>query len=710
MESNKPIYVLGTGMSHDGSACLLKNGKIVVAVEKERITRIKHDGRNDNQAIKYCLDAENISIADLSVIVQCGDACLQKTGYHYLDNGPHRNRLVEKHATSGSLITISHHLAHAYNAIGTCPFEEMAILVIDGSGQELKYCMDLNESCLAGPFVDEFSHLYSEKDSFYYYRDGLLSTLYKDFSQCADYSLGSFAMFPLFAMHSIGDMYGQASRYCIGASSVGRNDWEQGKLMGLAPYGRKGIYNHRIFNLRDGRVFVNYDWQQEFDRPCRSYSEFKSNFQYYADIACWVQKETEDAILYLVNHRSRLCNTRKLAYTGGVALNAVANGKLLNNSSFNELYITPSAGDNGLAIGCAYYGWLEILKKGRIIHHGGSCFGKGYSNSEIGNILEKYIRPGRIQVKSAIEYFFRCLPNYCRIDKIGGISYKVQFIIKDVNVYLIELVNNDCKVFIGTTCNSDTAVIIDGRSFVEWMLGIKTTSYLEISGKIVVQGNISPIEGFFDFDVLKEKMRDALFADDSIAEKVLFTKEPDIISKAARILQEGNVIGWFQGGSEFGPRALGHRSILADPRKANIKDHINSRIKKREDFRPFAPSVLREDVSTYFQFDGESPYMILVVNVRPEWQDKIPGVVHADGSSRIQTVTACMDHRYYELLGRFKQLTGIGVLLNTSFNQRGMPIVETPLEALDLFFDCDLDYLVIEDYIVYKDAKLLNCL
>ena len=184
--------------------------------------------------------------------------------------------------------------------------------------------------------------------------------------------------------------------------------------------------------------------------------------------------------------------------------------------------------------------------------------------------------------------------------------------------------------------------------------------------------------------------------------KVHFTKEKNVVELAARLLAEGKTLGWFQGGSEFGPSALGHRSILADPRRKDIQQFINAQVKFREDFRPFAPAVLLEDVSTYFQFKGESPYMIMVAQVQPEWKDKIPGVVHQDNSCRIQTVTPDWNERYHALLHRFRELTGIGVLLNTSFNRRKMPIVETPEEAIRFFFECALDCLVIDDYVVYK--------
>jgi carbamoyltransferase len=179
----------------------------------------------------------------------------------------------------------------------------------------------------------------------------------------------------------------------------------------------------------------------------------------------------------------------------------------------------------------------------------------------------------------------------------------------------------------------------------------------------------------------------------------------DFIEETARHLAEGKIVGWFQGGSEFGPRALGNRSILADPRKPEMRRTINSLIKFREDFRPFAPSVIAEEVGRYFDCAYESPHMILVAPVRPEWKEAIPSVVHQDQSCRIQTVTQAANPTYYRLLQAFKARTGIGVLLNTSFNRRGMPIVETPEQALGFYLACDLDVLVLSDRVMSKARK-----
>jgi carbamoyltransferase len=172
------------------------------------------------------------------------------------------------------------------------------------------------------------------------------------------------------------------------------------------------------------------------------------------------------------------------------------------------------------------------------------------------------------------------------------------------------------------------------------------------------------------------------------------------IEEAARLIASGKIIGWFQDESEFGPRALGRRSILADPRKKGVKNFINAEIKFREDFRPFAPSVLQEDASLYFDVEGEAPYMLTVCQVKDEWRERLEDIVHVDGSCRVQTVTPDWNPKYYQLLKEFKRLTGLSVLLNTSFNGRAMPIVETPDDALGFFYKGKLDYLVIQDLIV----------
>jgi carbamoyltransferase len=560
--NKKPIYVLGTGLSHDGSACLLKDGRICVAIEKERITRQKHDGGNDTAAIKYCLEAEGISYDSLALVVQNANFGRFKHGNKWWNGYRLHNGAVP-------VVTISHHLAHAYSAIGTSPFEETAVMVIDGCGSSLDDCVDLGGATLTENPPGELRHLYFEKDSYYVFKDGTLTPVFKDFSPWG-LGLNNCPMYPRTTMHSIGGVYLGVSMYVFNGME------DPGKLMGLAPYGRPGIHDFEIFDLREGRAHVRYDWMHRFNRPCHSYEYFKENFQYYADIAYWAQREIERAILYVFDSRYQMAPSERVVYAGGVALNAVANRRILTESKFKDLYIQPAAGDNGLAVGCAYYGWMKILKKERFLHNGSKSLGRIYQPQLINEALARH--------NDSLEYFAD-------------------------------------EHYVGLT---------------------------------------------------------------------------------AELLARGNIVGWFQDGSEFGPRALGHRSILADPRKPETRNFINSNIKFREDFRPFAPSVLLEDVGAYFDCNYESPYMILTAPVRPEWREIIPSVVHQDQSARIQTVTQSLSPKYYQLLREFKKITGISVLLNTSFNRKGMPIVETPEQAIQFFLSCDLDVLVLGNYIVFK--------
>jgi carbamoyltransferase len=561
---SKPTYVLGTGLSHDGSACLMKDGRICVAIEKERITRVKHDGFNDSAAIVYCLDAAGIQLSDLDLVVQNANFSMLKSGSDWF-HGP---RIL---GNGVPVVTISHHLAHAYSAIGTSPFEESAVLVIDGCGTALDDCIDLSDSVVTENPPNELRPLYFEKDSYYMFASNRMLSRYKDFSVWG-MGVKDQPMFPNTTRHSIGGLYLGASVYVFSGME------DPGKLMGLAPYGRPGIYDFPIFDLVDGRAFVRYDWMDQFRRPCRSYEQFKANFQYYADIAYWIQREVERAILYVIEHRYRLAPHENLCYSGGVALNAVANRRILTEGPFENVYIQPAAADNGLAVGCAYYGWLEVLKQPRVIHDGSTCFGASYPDAAVRAVVDR------------------------------------------------------CPEIAAASCPDD------------------------------------------------------------------------YIRETAELLAAGKIVGWFQGGAEFGPRALGNRSILADPRRREVRDFINRHIKNREDFRPFAPAVLEEDANVHFDCDYKSPYMLLVAPVRPEWRDVIPSVVHEDNSARIQTVSASSNPAFYQLLQEFKRITGLGVLLNTSFNKRRMPIVEMPDQAMDVYVNSALDVLVMNHQVLVKTS------
>ena len=557
-----PTYILGTGLSHDGASCLLKDGRIVVAIEKERLTRRKHDGGNDTDTIAYCLDAEGITLADVELVVQNANFSMFDRGHHWF-RGP---RAVADHP---NVVTISHHLAHAYSGIGACGLEDAAVLVVDGCGNAFDECIDLDGATIGEAPPPGIEHLFFEKDSFYRFTGEGVQNVYKDFSSWG-YELREYPLCPKTTKHSIGGVYGAASVYAL----FGMDD--PGKLMGLAPFGTAGAYDFPIFDVTGGRVMVRYDWMPRFTKPTRRYEDFIRGFDHYADLAWWVQQEVERALVALVQARMAMVDTKSLVYAGGVALNAVANRRIQQECELEHFYIQPAAGDNGLALGCAYYGWLELLGKRRVLHDGGTCFGRVYADTAIVEALE------------------------------------------------------------------------------------------------------------------------------AAKDDLTWRRHDDVVQTSAEALANGELVGWFQGGSEFGPRALGNRSILADPRAPDVKDTINRTIKFREDFRPFAPSVTEEAAQQWFDCAAPSPYMIMVAPVRPERAETIASVVHADGTCRIQTVNQAFDPRYHALLSRFGAVTGVPILLNTSFNRRGMPIVETPAEAVAMFVSCPLDLLVLGDYVVRK--------
>ncbi len=684
--SKKPIYILGTATSHDGSACLLKDGKIIVAIEKERITRNKHDGGNDTAAINYCLDAAGITLEDLSLVVQndnfgdyrFGNTTYKKEARPFPENPPF------------PIVTISHHLAHAYSVIGTCPFDEFNILIVDGCGSPYDQCIDLDCLIPDRNKIEIVPHLFCEKDSYYQYKDGRCTTLYKDFSEHG--YLHRYPIYPEVTKHSIGGIYSGVSVYCFGDLS------DPGKLMGLAPFGRPGEIEETIFELRDSRVFANYDWMLRYQQPAKNYVDFNRRFQHYADLAYNTQKELERALLYLVRERLDFAPCKNLGYAGGVALNAVANARILKETNIDNIYMEPAAGDNGLSLGCAFYGWLEVLKKERVKHDGNTCFGRSYSEPEIQQTLQQHhadLAPEKME--QVFDLFFEELNRDKNENSL--VNAIIQFNIEGSGVYQL-LADKQLTCVKGILGKPASTFEIAAKDMYEIIFYPQYLEQYYQSGKIRISDLklVKKVFSNYNFYQIAKKMPDL-----GSRSQLHFYHSEEVAAETARLLAEGKIVGWFQGGSEFGPRALGRRSILADPRNSEARDFINLHVKFREDFRPFAPSVLREDVSTYFQTDRESPYMILVDPVRPEWKEKISSVVHENNTCRIQTVTEDWNPKYYRLLQEFKKVAGISLLLNTSFNRKGMPIVETPKEALDFFFECALDYLVLGDYIVSKE-------
>jgi carbamoyltransferase len=567
--TNSPLYVLGTGLSHDGSVCLLADGEVILAIEKERLTRQKHDGWNDRLAMQYVLDHAGITLDDVALVVQ-------NENFGMFREGNTQYRTEDRLLTDATqVVTISHHLAHAYSAFGPCGFDQTAVFVVDGCGNAYEDCIDIDPGKLMSYIPPGLEHTYFEKDSYYTSQDGTLQTVAKDFSP---WSAKGWPLSPPTTLHSIGGAYQAFSQYVFG------NFNDSGKLMGLAPYGSPGRFDFPIFELHDGQAFVCRENLDAFTAPEKSRTARKSNFLYYADVAYHVQREIERALLYILRDRFNRCPSRNLAYAGGVALNAVANSRLLHEAGFERIFIQPAAADNGLAIGCAYYGWLQVLGRSRVPSNGTTYLGASYPADRIRRAIAKF----------------------------------------------------------------------DGRVNVE--------------------------------------------------------QSTDVAAQTAQMLADGKVVAWYRGGAEFGPRALGHRSILAHPGLSGMRDHINVNIKFREDFRPFAPSVIAHKAARYFDCDGhDSPYMIQVFDVRPQYRDQLTNVVHEDGSSRLHTVTEESEPAYFRLLQEFEVLTGLPVLLNTSLNKRGMPIVETPEEALAFFMDCALDAIVLDDMVITKPQSSQVC-
>jgi carbamoyltransferase len=578
--SQKPSYILGiNAYDHDVSACLLRNGEIAFAILKERITRMKHASGFYQEVVDYCLNAEGITLDDVDLVVRnCYvlpvDDLEQRLTYmempFYL---PDHEREQAKHnplfgGNSNKVVNISHHLAHAYSGFAVCPFEEGVVMVVDGVGG---YRSDVMEPF---PSSSDTVPLARESESYYRFSGSKLEAIKKIWLE----PQRGFLSDEFYNMAGLGAVYSRVSTYVFG-------DWNKcGELMGLAPYGRPHAVKP-FMQLENGELRVA-PWPAEYNQPWLTETtnemkwEASPSMKHWEDLAWRIQEDTEQVLLARTKWLRETTGAKNLCIAGGVGLNCVANGKLARESGFENVWVQPAAGDDGIAIGCAYYGHLAIQGKPRthVVKH--AFYGRPYRDEE---------------VKQA------------------------------VNKRMVRLVSRA-------------------------------------------------------------------------------TPSSDICKETAKILAEGNIIGWFQGRSEFGPRALGNRSILADPRKAEMKDILNSRVKFRQPFRPFAPIVLKERADEIFLGPGDSPYMLMAKHVAPEWKDKIPAVVHVDGTARVQTVAEDENPILYRLLKEFDALTGVPVLVNTSFNIKGEPIVETPEDAIQCFLGTGIDILILHDLVVSKKA------
>ena len=586
---------------HDSAAALLEDGEVVAAAQEERFSRKKHDSRFPEHAIQYCLSEAGITLADVTYVVFYDKPLVkfERLLETYLSYAPKGLRsflaampiwLKEKlylkatlkrelkdllgngNGTIPDLLFAEHHQSHAASAFYFSPFERAAVLCLDGVGE------------------------------------WATTSAWQGNGKQLD------ALWEIDFPHSLGLLYSAFTYY----TGFRVNSGEY-KLMGLAPYGQPRYVDLILDNLLDLKDDGTFRLDMSYFNYCTGLTMTNSKFdelfggpprkpegeltQKDMDIAASIQVVTERIVMSLAETLHRETGEKNLCLAGGVALNCVANGKVLREGPFDNIWIQPAAGDAGGALGAASIAWHQ--KEGRERSTNGA-------------------------------------------DKMSG-------------------------AYLGPAYSAD-----------------------EIKAQLDRHGAVY------------ERLEDsALFA------------------KAAKILEQEHVIGWFQGRMEFGPRALGGRSIVGDPRSSKMQSVMNLKIKYRESFRPFAPSVLADRVSDYFELDSASPYMLIVAPVREDLRipmteeqtklfgieklnvprSELPAITHVDYSARVQTVHEDTNPRYHALIKAFEERTGCGVVVNTSFNVRGEPIVATPDDAYRCFMRTEMDYLVVEDFLLAKTEQ-----
>jgi carbamoyltransferase len=593
--------ILGiSGLYHDSAAAILIDGEIIAAAQEERFTRVKHDASFPNNAINYVLEEAHLNLSDVKKIAFYEKPFLkfERLLESYVANAPYgfnsfrmampiwlREKLFLKNLIlkelqkldstldESRLLFGEHHLSHAASAFFPSPFNEAIILTMDGVGEWATSSIAIGKG--------------------------------------NEISIKKEIHFP----HSLGLLY-SAFTYYLGFK-VNSGEY---KIMGLAPYGKPkykdlifkklidlkndGSFrmNQLYFNYSTGLTMTNRKFSKLFGYSRRK-PESDNLTQFHMDIAASIQAVAEEVILKIVKFASNEYEIPNLCLAGGVALNCVANGKIVKEKVFKEVWVQPASGDAGGALGVALSVWHQELNMQR---------------------KETYI------------------------DQMKGAYLGPSFDDKSIEVALRKL----------------------------------NANY-----KMVDQ------ETMLDYTAAK--------------------------------ISKGKAVGWFQGRMEFGPRALGNRSILGDPRSSKMQKNLNLKVKFRESFRPFAPSIIFEELQEWFDLDQESPYMLLVDHVNADKQikmsekekklfgieklnikrSKIPSVTHVDYSARIQTVHNKTNPLYYSLIKKFKEITGCPVLINTSFNVRGEPIVCTPKDAFNCFMGTNMDNLIIGNFILNKEDQ-----
>jgi carbamoyltransferase len=633
---------------HDSAAALIRDGEIIAAAQEERFSRKKHDARFPKNAIAYCLKEAKIDLRELDRIVFYDKPLVkfERLLETYLAYAPEgfrsfltampiwlkeklylktmlKRELAEmancKTNKLPSLLFTEHHQSHAASAFFPSPFQKAAVLCLDGVGEWATTSVWLGDGNELTPQWE--------------------------------------IDFP----HSLGLLYSAFTYYT--GFKVNSGEY---KLMGLAPYGEPKyvdkILNYLIdlkddgtfrlnmdyFNYTVGLTMTNKKFDELFEGPPRQ-AEGKLT-QREMDIAASIQVVTEEVVLRLCRTVKKELDVDYLCLAGGVALNCVANGRILREGIFKDIWIQPAAGDAGGALGAALAIWYQYCEQTRTV----SAFSRANSRESL--------KSEPIATNAAVEERTEVL-----------------------------------------TANQAVATVAKSVAHL--------TCHDQMRGSY-----LGP--RFTDAEILEYL--------DAVKASYHRLEDAELMPQLAEILEQGNVVGWFQGRMEFGPRALGGRSIVGDPRSAKMQSVMNLKIKYRESFRPFAPSILAERVADYFEIDHSSPYMLLVAPVKASLRipmteeqeqlfgieklniprSEIPAVTHVDYSARIQTVHKETNPRYYDLISHFEKRSGCSVLVNTSFNVRGEPIVCTPEDAYRCFMRTEMDYLVLENYLLPKSEQI----
>lgn len=582
--------ILGLNAYHaDSAACLVVDGELVAAAEEERFRRVKHWAGLPTEAVRYCLAAAGLTLAEVDHVAINRDPranFFEKARFSFLERPSLKlvsDRLrnagrvsdpldllaealgVERRRMAARFHRVEHHRAHLASAFYVSPFEAATVVSVDGFG-------------------DFASALWAK-------------------GRGASMELEDHIFFP----HSLGLLYQAITQY-LGFWSYG----SEYKVMGLAPYGEPkfmdelrrlvrlksdGAYELALDYFRHHAEGVEMVWDggepeigriyttqlEELLGPARADGDDLT--QRHKDIAASLQATYEEAFFHLLNRVQAATGDTTLCLAGGCAMNSVANGKVFERTPFTDLYVQAAAGDAGGAIGAAYSVWHDVLgrPRGFVMDHAylGPDFDEGALGGEIETARSAFAAEG------------------CTIERVGD--------------------------------------------------------------------------------------------------------EAELCARTAAAIAEGRVVGWFQGRMEWGPRALGNRSILCDPRRADMKDILNAKIKRRESFRPFAPSIQREHVAEWFETDDDVPFMLQVYQIRADKRALIPAVTHVNGSGRLQTVTAAQNRRYWRLIETFRRATGVPAVLNTSFNENE-PVVCHPREAIDCFLRTKMDVLVLGDWMIERAA------